>query len=136
MSLKVTPYPQEGYLHAKVTGTYDLQDAIAKFQHMIELVRETGLSCVLVDFREMAGGPNPNQSFLYAIDVRAQYKRHLESGERPLKIAYLSPANTMRNHDSGLLVAYDFNLPFEMFSDFNDALTWLEIENPVEEVQA
>ena len=65
MSLNIKIIQHDFFLEVVVTGTYDMQDAINRFPSVLSICRLTGLSKVLIDFRNLSGIPEATEKIIY-----------------------------------------------------------------------
>ena len=119
----------DNYLEVKVTGDIDTDDTIDYFKPLLTVCEQCKIYRVLIDYSEVKDDMIPIDKFKYALEVKSQYDRYLESGGKPLRIAYLrgkSHENAQIN--PGFELVEKEGLPIIHTSDLNEALRWLEAE--------
>ena len=77
----------ETYLEIKVTGSMELEGAINYFDLLISTCNNYDIYKVLIDYSEAGPDMVPIDKFKYALEVKSQYTRHLESGGKPMRLA-------------------------------------------------
>lgn len=128
MSLDVKTNQYEEYLEVIVTGQYDMQDAIDKFPQVLDTCRLSGLSKVIIDFRELQGLPAATEKVIYAFGVEKHYVEHLSSGGQALQVAYVGKAPFVSTYEPGVEIAQSSGLPFRLFENINEAFEWLGVK--------
>lgn len=121
--LKVEVTQHTDYLEFIVTGTYDLESAIAKFPLVIAACRQTGKSKVLIDHRVLAGEIMLTQELLYAHRTGEFYQNHLATGGQPLKIAFVGSETLSEAVTKA--IGNTYGLDGIATSDYQEALDWL-----------
>jgi hypothetical protein len=127
MPLDIQVIQEPTHLRVEVTGTFDLQDAMARFPLVISACRLTGLTKVLIDSRRMQGDIAATEKAIYSLEVREQYLHHLASGGEPLRVAYLGSAPRVSTYEPGQELAERENLPFLTTTELEDAMLWLGV---------
>jgi hypothetical protein len=125
MALDVTMTPHDAFLEVVVTGTYDMQDAVDRFLHTLSACRLPGLCKVLIDFRDLTGLPAATERIMYAYEIQDQYYQHLSTGGQELMVAYVGIEPHVGGWDPGLEVAQESDMPFDTFTDIEEAYEWL-----------
>lgn len=126
MVLKIEDIHHNDYLEFIVTGSHDLNDAIDKFAHILDIAKLTGLNRVLIDYRQLTYSAGGTEKALYAFGTEAQYLKYLKSGGQELQIAYLAP--TVNTYEPGAEIGKKIqSVQFELFDNLDEALEWLKI---------
>lgn len=125
--LKVEVTQNADYLEFIVTGTYDLESAIAKFPLVIAACRQTGKSKVLIDHRDLAGEIMLTQELLYAHRAGEFHQEHLAAGGQPLKIAFVGH-KTLSDAVTNA-IGNTYGLDGIVTSDYMAAIEWLCAES-------
>jgi len=128
MALQVNLIQKPDYLYAEVSGVYEMQDAIDKFPLIISTCRQLILDKALIDFRQLDGKIHATEKLIYTQSVLDQYKLHLSSGGRPLRIAFVGKAPQISSYEPGIDIAKSEGIPVTMTTDFEEALSWLEVD--------
>ena len=84
MSIEANIIEHDTYLEVVVTGTYDMQEAIDRFPNVISACKSTGLSRVVIDFRDLVGIPAATQKIIYAFGIQDHYENYIANGGAPL----------------------------------------------------
>ena len=113
-----------------VTGSYDLSEAIERFPMVIAACRQTGVSKVLIDYRDLDGEIGAAQDILYAQAVLEFYKQHRLSGGRPLGIVFLGPE--LKPWSDGEEIVKNEGPEVLVTIDYDEASDWLFREAPNE----
>ena len=119
--------PHDDYLEIVVTGSYDLDDAVNKFPHVLDVCRHKGLQKVLIDFTKVQGEGGSTEQSLYTFGIEDHYKKYLKSGGHELKIAYVG--SMVASYEPGVKIAELGELPFKLFDQNNKALEWLSVKS-------
>ena len=128
MALEIEDIHHNDYLEFIVTGSHDLNDAIDKFVHVLDVAKLTGLKKVLIDYRQLTYSAGGTEKTLYALGTEDQYLKYLESGGQELQIAYLAPA--VHTYEPGAEIGKKIkSVQFELFEILDEALAWLKIKN-------
>ncbi|MCK5077066.1 MAG: hypothetical protein KAR38_11855 [Calditrichia bacterium] len=127
MALDINIIQHNDYLEIVVTGSYDMNDTIDKFSHVLDICRHTGLAKVLIDFRELQGQGSGTEKSLYAFGIEDLYLKYLNSGGHELKVAYVSLV--VSSYEPGVEIAKETELPFKLFDKQKDAFEWLNVKN-------
>ncbi len=127
MALDVKIIQHDAFLEVVVTGTYDMQDAINRFPHVLSTCRLTGLSKALIDFRDLAGIPAATEKIIYAFGIQDHYDEHISTGGQDLMVAYVGSAPHVSTWEPGLQIAQDSNMPFDLFTNIKKAYEWLSV---------
>ena len=128
MALDVKIIQHDAFLEVVVTGTYDMQEAIDTFPHVLSTCRVTGLSKVLIDFRTLSGIPAATEKIIYAFGIHDHYNNHIPSGGKKVIVAYVGSAPQVSTYEPGLKIAKDTDMPFDLFTNIAEAYTWLGIK--------
>ncbi len=129
MALNIKIVHNDDNLEVVVTGSYDMREAINRFPLVLSVVRFTGVSKVLIDFRDLAGIPAATEKILYAFGIQEHYEDYISAGGHAIKVAYVGKEPTVSTFEPGLEVAQDTNMPFNLFTTIDEAYEWLGV-NP------
>jgi hypothetical protein len=127
MAIDIKINQHDDYLEFVVTGSYDLNDAVNKFPHILDVCRLTGLQKVLIDYRELDREGGGTEKSLYAFGTVDQYQKYLKLGGPELQFAYLGPVVT--SYEPGLEIAQQSKLSVKLFDNYSDALEWLDVKS-------
>jgi hypothetical protein len=125
MPLNVNVTQHADFLEIIVTGTYDLRDSIDKFSYLLVPSQLTGISKVLIDYRDLSGDINALEKIIYALEIEKRYFEYLAAGGRALQVAYVGSAPQVKNYRPGLEIVKDSKMPFELFTTIAEAHKWL-----------
>lgn len=126
MTIHIKMTEHEHYIEFIVTGQYDIAEGIEKFSYALEACRKSGLTKMLVDYRELEYRGEATEKVLYAFGIEDLYRKHLEKGGPKLKIAYLAPL--IHHFEPGRDIAHQIpELKFDLFEDREQALGWLDV---------
>jgi len=108
----------EHYLHAEVTGPFDLENAQGFFATVVAECAKHGYAAVLIDSRRVTGD--------IPIVARYAFGRFVTTAqERPLRIALVgSPAHLHPNRSIETVVGEQGGA-IKITTDMEDALLWL-----------
>ena len=129
MALNIKIVHNDDNLEVVVTGSYDMREAINRFPLVLSVVRFTGVSKVLIDFRDLAGIPAATEKILYAFGIQEHYEDYISAGGHAIKVAYVGKEPIVNTFEPGLEVAQDTNMPFNLFTTIDEAYEWLGV-NP------
>jgi hypothetical protein len=128
MAIDINHIQHDNYLEFKITGSYDLSDAIDTFKQILIICRLEKVSKVLIDYRELKSDIGGTEKTLYAFAAEDEYLKYLGTGGQELQIAYLAPA--LHTYEPGAEIGKRVErLKFELFEDLYEALEWLDIKN-------
>ena len=128
MALNVKIIQHEEFLEVVVTGTYNMQDAAEGFPHVLSTCRQAGLSKILIDFRNLTGTLAATEKVIYTFGIQDHYKNYISTGGQELMIAYVGNAQQVSTYEPEQKIARDNNMPFDLFSDIEEAYEWLGIK--------
>ena len=128
MSLGVEVIQHKEYVEAIVSGEFDLQDAVDKFQVIIITCKIAGLSKVLIDFRELEGDILALQKIICSFQVIEQVKLYFESKSSDIQLAYLGKAPQVSSYKPGLEIAKMEGIQAIVTVDINEAYEWLGVK--------
>ena len=121
--LKVEVVQHAEFIEFSVTGTYDLESAIAKFPLVITACRQTGKSKVLINHRDLVGEIMLTQELIYAHRIGEFYQNHLATGGQPLKIAFVGHETLSEAVTKA--IGQTYGLDGIVTSDYQEAIKWL-----------
>ena len=113
------------YVLATVTGSYDLDEAVDWFGHLIAACRKLGKEKALIDYRTMTGVRGGIEEALYIEGVADLYRIHLSAAGAPLKLAYLAAPSWAESVISGAETAQRIGLDVFLTTELDEALQWL-----------
>ena len=128
MSLGVEVIQHKEYVEAIVSGEFDLQDAVDKFQVIIITCKISGLSKVLIDFRELEGDILALQKIICSFQVIEQVKLYFESKSSDIQFAYVGKAPQVSSYKPGLEIAKMEGIQAIVTVDINEAYEWLGVK--------
>ncbi len=116
------------HLLAEVTGEYDLNEAAQWFALVLHACSNYDKEKVLVDFRKLCGMPKATEKMLYAMNTVEKYFEYIRDSGMMLKVAYLGNAPHVSTFEPGLDHAKSLGIPVNVFTDEEEARTWLGIK--------
>ena len=125
MAISVLIKQHDDFLEVLVGGNHDMQEAVDRFPHVLAVCRLTRITRVLINYRELQGVPAATEKIIYAFGVMDHYREHLSSCGMKLRVAYVGGALQVSSYEPGLQIARDEGLPFELFTDVEQARKWL-----------
>ena len=126
MSLTIDVIQDQPHCVFEVSGMYDLGEAVDRFEVVLAACKASGGRKVLIDYRKVVGDVAAVEKIIYTFGVAEQYEKYRRSGGRPLRVAYLAPAEQRGDYEPFRDVARVLRLPFILCVDRNEALSWLE----------
>ena len=122
--------PMETYLAITLTGEYDADQVTEDFGRMLQACVSTGMSKVLIDYRELKNVPADAMSrFHYLTNVYKQYLDFRMEGGALLRLAYVAPGNAPSQADPLVeAVAENYGFPTMETTDMEEAVRWLHEE--------
>ena len=127
MALDIRTVRFDDFLEVVLSGSYDMQEAIDRFPHVLSSCRFTGVSKVLVDFRDLAGTPAATEKILYALGIREHYWHYLAVGGHTIQFAYVGKEPAVSTYEPGLELAQETNIPISLFTTVDKAFDWLGV---------
>jgi hypothetical protein len=94
MGIDIDTIQHNHYLEVVVASSYDFQETIDKFPHVLDICRITGLKKVLIDYKEIQNQGCATEKSLYALSSQDLYQSYLKVGGHALQIAYVAPMVT------------------------------------------
>jgi hypothetical protein len=125
MTLSVEIEAKPEYLLSKVTGQFDMNEAMEVFPEVILACRRYELNKVLADIRALEGETAMVEEIMYAMGIGKLHSQHLEIGGAPLKIAYVGNESFIRSFNPGPDVAEKYGLEVFLTTNLNQAIEWL-----------
>lgn len=126
--LKVSVKQKDTYIEFIVTGTYDLETAIAKFPLVTTACQQIGFGKALIDYRGLTGEILATQEVFYAHRVGEFYQEYESAGGLPLKIAFIGKGELSPTTAKEIGKVYD--LETLLTSDYQEAIEWLGKASP------
>lgn len=125
MSLLHEFIEEAGYLHCKISGSFDnIWNEIEFFGQLLLRSRCSGLSNILYDTRDMSGYPSATEQVIYMSGIVDQHDRHLGFAGKPLKIAYLGRKEIDQAYTPGLELAQSRGFAATGTASVEAAITW------------
>ena len=128
MSMDVEVTINKKYIEAIVAGEYNIQQAIDKFSLVLSACLLSGLSKVLIDYRNLAGEVYAVQEMLYAKKIIAQIKSYAQLESENLRFAYVGKVPQVSTYNPGLEMAECEYIKAIVTDDIDKAFQWLELE--------
>lgn len=128
MSLEVEIIQHKEYVEAIVSGEYNMQDAVDKFQPILITCKYTGLSKVLIDYRKLQGDIFALQKIFCAFQTIELIKLYFASKSKDMKLAYLGKIPQVSTYKPGLRIAEIEDIQAIVTVDINEALEWLGVK--------
>jgi len=116
-------------LVVSVSGGFDADDSVSKFESILLFCRTGALDRVLIDFRELEKDSFATADLLYAYNVAGIYERYLAEGGEPLKMAYVGPPTYGTGSIPAVRVARESGLDVILTSEMSEAMDWLDCDN-------
>ncbi len=113
-------------LIVEVSGTYDIDESVQRFERIVAACRSRQLTQVLIDCRELEGHWSALQEVIYASQRGAIYQAYVEDGGRPLCIAYVVNDALVSGRSPGFDAAPEDGMDIYITTDFDAALAWLD----------
>ena len=111
-----------GYVELECTGTYTFESSMHVFRQAFEIAAREGRGTVLVDARQVAGGPP-------TIGERHDHGVHvakLQSAQaQRIRLALLGHEPMIHPERIGEIVAVSRGALARVFTDLNEAQTWI-----------
>ena len=104
MGYKLHIETRETYLYLSLTGDYDPDQALRDFGRLLDACTESGLSKVLIDYRDLRNNhANIIDRYEYIKTVNKQYVDFRKRGGGTLRIAYVAPGEILPRPDNSRL---------------------------------
>ena len=116
-------------LVVSVTGDFDVDDSVTKFESILLFCRTSALHQVLIDFRALEWESFATAELLYAFNVAGMYERYLAEGGEPLKMAYVGPSSSGTNSAPAVRVARESGMDVILTSELSEATDWLDCDD-------
>ena len=113
-------------LIVEVSGTFDPDEAVGRFEHITASCRSLHLTQVLVDCRALGGGFSAVSEIIYASQIAAIYQSHLEDRGSPLRFAYVANDAFSSRWNPGVEMAKKDGMDLYTTTDFDAALAGLD----------
>jgi|GEM_PF-215119 len=121
---------EKDLMRVVVSGRFDLQSSQRVFLEMLEAVKQHHSKKVLFDGRAISGEPTTMERFHYGEFVAREYVKHASSFRTLPKFAYLLSIPVLDPQRFGENVAVNRGMPARMFDKLENALAWLDINQP------
>ncbi len=114
-------------LIVEVSGTFDPDEAVQRFERITAACRSQNLTQVMIDTREVVGLPSAVQAIIYFNQVAAVYRSHLRSGGSPFRVAHVTNPALVGDWNPGS-DALEVEGGFDAYVtvDIDAALAWLD----------
>jgi len=113
-------------LIVEVSGTYDIDESVQRFERIVAACRSQQLTQVLIGCRELEGHWSALQEVIYTSQRGAVYQSHLESGGNPLCIAYVVNDALVSGRSTGFDAAQKDGMDIYITTDIDAAMAWLD----------
>lgn len=114
--------PKPAYLEVSARGRFNIDDALATFQQMLEICRETGQTCVLIDFSELTDLDSATLRVMFSATAIALYERYMADGGHALRLAFFG---SFLSWQPGLELTPRNSPGVQTFTDREAARAWL-----------
>ncbi len=119
----------ETHLAVIVSGTFELDTAVAVLEETLEVSRAGDFRRVLTDMTALNGFESAVLRVLFALQGQERYQRYLAEGGEPLRIAFLGGKNAFSSFMPALQLVRLNRGPVEIFTDRAKAMAWLAEES-------
>ncbi len=113
-------------LIVEVSGTFDTDEAVQRFERITITCWSMQLTEVLIDCRELEGWWGATPEIIYASRIAVIYRSYLEDGGSPLRIAYVANDAFVGGWSPGVEMAEKGGMDLYTTTDFDTALAWLD----------
>ena len=113
-------------LIVEVSGRYDIDESVQRFERLVAACRSRHLTDVLIDCREVEGRWSALQEVIYTSRRGAVYQAYAEDGGNPLCIAYVVNDALVSGRSPGFDAAQKDGMDIYITTDFDAALAWLD----------
>ena len=114
-------------LIAAVSGTFDLEEAVRRFERVTLACRLQGLTDVLIDSRALGGQGWAVPEIIYAERIATLYRSHLQQGGSPFRTAYVGSDEAIGSDGSpGEEVMKEEGVDVYVTTEMDAALAWLD----------
>ncbi len=113
-------------LIVEVSGTYDIDESVQRFERIVAACRSMHLTDVLIDCREVEGRWSALQEVIYTSRRGAVYQAYVEAGGSPFRIAYVANDALVSGYSPGFDAAQRDGMDIHITTDFDAALAWLD----------
>ncbi len=128
MALEYKAIQHKEYIEVIVFGDYNLQEATDNYPLLISACRQTGISKILIDYRELKGVIHATEKTLFSISNLELYRNHLATGGKEIQTAFVGSPPLVSTFEPGIELAKNAGLAVEIFTDAEKAMTWLGVE--------
>ena len=113
-------------LIVEVSGTYDIDESVQRFERIVAACRSIHLTDVLIDCRELEGRWSALQEVIYTSRRGAIHQAYVEAGGSPLCIAYVVNDALVSGRSPGFNAAQRGGMDIYITTDFDAALALLD----------
>ena len=113
-------------LIVEVSGTYDIDESVQRFERIVAACRSMHLTDVLIDCREVEGQWLALQEVIYTSQRGAIHQAYVEDGGSPLCLAYVVNDALIGGYSPGFDAAQRDGMDIYITTDFDAALAWLD----------
>lgn len=110
------------YLQLTARGRFSVEASGPAFEELLKRCRETGYTQVLVDFSGLGNIDSATLRVMFAVNARALYQNHLDSGGQPLRVAFFGDFWTWQ---PGMDAASENGPGVRTFTEIEEARAWL-----------
>jgi hypothetical protein len=118
---------KEDYFFVVASGDCDVEYSIYMFYWVLDTCRLTGLSKVLIDYRNIGSKIAKVESILFAQGVIDKFKKYLKSEDSSLKISFLGTVSQVSD-DPNIDMLKREGLPVIVTADPQEARSWLGVQ--------
>ena len=113
-------------LIATVSGINEPDEAVFRFQWMLDACRSGKVGEVLIDYRDLKGHGSAVQEIIYATRIVDLYRGYLLQGGRPLRLAYVGNDAFVGGWVPGAEIAGEAGLDVIVTTSLDEAVAWLD----------
>ena len=128
MALEYKAVQHTDYFEIIVFGDYNLKEATNNYPLLISACRQTGISKILIDYREIKGVILATQKTLFSYSNLELYRNHLATGGQEIQTAFVGSPPLVSTFEPGIELAKNNGLAVEIFTEIDKATIWLGVE--------
>jgi hypothetical protein len=128
MPYEVEIIQHQKYVEAMVSGEFDLQIAVDKFDKVLIACKINNLSKVLIDFRNSSGKIYAVQKIIYALQAIDKIIFHFASRGKDLQFAYVGKPSHVSTYQPGIELAGKEGIQAILTDNLDEAFEWLDIK--------
>lgn len=128
MSLDISIEVRQNYIYVGVTGIYEINEAIDRFNEVLSAITIHKVFKILIDYRNLQELPLlMTENYIYSASIANKIQQHIDLMDEHPRIAYVGPERRIREgYGEKVASEYGFHNVKE-FTDINEALRWLEV---------